>query len=327
MPFLEKISGGMLGARAQQAIGARNAAIYGDEGYQPSRSRTEAQHGAGERLCAAQGCSSTWLKPWKSRRRPIFEDQWGCSGRCLHTLVRSAVRREIGEGAASFDAPHRHRVPLGLVLLAQGWITHPQLQDALQAQRASGQGRIGDWLAQNCGLGEEHIARGLGVQWSCPVLAMDGFAPRSMALAMPKRFIVEFGLVPLRVAGASILYLAFENRMNAATALGVEEMSGLKVESGLLPATQFEQARAAVLAAEGVPVTIEQVGDADELAARMVTVIDQKQPIASRLVRVHSYYWMRIWLESGAIAGPGSLPPSSEDVEDYLFLIGSGGNR
>ena len=72
------------------------------------------------------------------------------------------------------DTPHRHRVPLGLVLLAQGWITHPQLQTALEAQRASGQGRIGDWLTQSCGLPEERITRGLGVQWSCPVLGTDG---------------------------------------------------------------------------------------------------------------------------------------------------------
>ena len=65
-------------------------------------------------------------------------------------------------------------MPLGLVLLAQGWITHPQLQAALEAQKASGQGRIGDWLQQSCGLPEERVTRGLGVQWSCPVLALDG---------------------------------------------------------------------------------------------------------------------------------------------------------
>ena len=105
-------------------------------------------------------------------------------------MVRAAIRRETGEmNGVGVDVPHRHRVPLGLVLLAQGWITHPQLQAALEAQKQTGQGRIGDWLVQSCGLAEERVTRGLGVQWSCPVLAMNGFSPSAMALVMPKRFI------------------------------------------------------------------------------------------------------------------------------------------
>ena len=45
-------------------------------------------------------------------------------------------------------------------MLAQGWITHPQLQKALEAQRENGTGRIGDWLISECGLEAEQITRG-----------------------------------------------------------------------------------------------------------------------------------------------------------------------
>jgi hypothetical protein len=261
--------------------------------------------------------------PWKRRNRPVFEQEWGCSARCLTALVRAAVRREVGDGAkADAAAPHRHRVPLGLVLLAQGWISHPQLQMALEAQRASGRGRIGDWLTQSCGLGEERIARGLGTQWNCPVLSLDDFSPSAMALVLPKRLIAEFGQVPVRVAGSSLLYLAFEERMDAALALGVEQMCGLRAESGLLPATQFAEARAKVLAADGVQVQMKLVSDRDALTAAMVRALEQQQPVASHLVRVHQYYWLRLWLEKGATRGIGRLPPSAEDVQDYLFLMG-----
>ena len=88
---------------------------------------------------------------------------------------------------------------MGLVLLAQGWITHPQLQMALDGQRKTGQGRIGDWLAQTCALDHLRVTRALGMQWNCPVFTTDGFAPSTMALVMPKRFITEFGVVPLRM--------------------------------------------------------------------------------------------------------------------------------
>ncbi len=237
-------------------------------------------------------------------------------------MVRAAVRRETGDvSGAGWDEPHRHRVPLGLVLLAQGWITHPQLQAALASQRVSGRGRIGDWLAEGCGLEEERITRGLGVQWSCPLLAMDGFSAAAMGLVMPKRFVAEFGMVPLRVAGSKLLYMAFADRLDAATALGVEQMSGLKVESGLLTGSQFEAARAGVMAADAVPLRMSAMADADQLTAGIVKVLEQRQPVAARLVRVHQYYWLRVWLESGATAGLGGLPPGTEDVEDCVFTL------
>lgn len=320
MPVLGFMKSGVLGPRAELAMATRQATRFGGDVYKPS---PVAQEQAANRMCGAVGCTSGWLKPWKNRRRPIFEQEWGCSGRCLEALVRASVRREVGEGlASSSETMHRHRVPLGLVLLAQGLITHPELQAALEAQKAFGSGRIGDWLQQSCGLAEAHITRGLGVQWNCPVLALDGFSPTVMARVMPKRFVAEFGLLPLRMAGSGLLYLAFQERMDAATALAVEQMSGIKVESGLLPGSQFEPAKTGLLAADGLPCRITGVTDADALNASIVKVLEQRQPVASRLVRVHHYYWLRLWLESGAMSGAGTLPPTDADAEDHLYTIG-----
>lgn len=309
-----------MAVRAGQAMAARDVAMYGGDTYRRGATVTDEPRG---RMCGAAGCASSWVAPWKKRTRPIFEGEWGCGGRCLAALVAAAVRREVGEGAGMrADAPHRHRVPLGLVLLAQGWITHPQLQRALESQKASGQGRIGDWLQQGCGLEEERITRGLGVQWNCPVLATEGFSAAAMALVMPKRFVQEFGLVPLRVAGSSLLYLAFEDRMNAVAALGLEQMSGLKVESGLLTGSQYDGVKSAVLSAESVPVKMQAVSDTDGLSVGIVRALEQRQPVGARLVRVQQYYWLRMWLESGAKSGVGSLPTGVEDVEDCLFVVG-----
>jgi hypothetical protein len=263
------------------------------------------------------------MKPWKSRRRPIFEQEWGCSARCLGVLVAQAVRREAGD---TFEArqveEHRHRVPLGLVLLAQGWITHPQLRSALAAQRAAGQGKIGEWLIRSCGLPEERIARGLGVQWNCPLLNMEGFSPRAMAMVMPKRFVAEFGLVPMRVAAGKILYVAFQESPRPSVALGLEQMCGLKVETGLLTATQFEAARTQVMKADSVPVRLKVAADVDRLTGAIVKLLEQRQPLASRLVRMQNYFWLRFWLEEDALTRRGGLPASTDDMEDHVFLMG-----
>lgn len=322
MPILGKTAGMMVQTRLREALATRADGMPTQDTYRPNRPANP-DLADSDRMCGAPGCSGGWTMPWKNRRRPIFEQEWGCSSQCLNALVRAAVRREIGDGVrGDRDEPHKHRVPLGLVLLAQGWISHPQLQTALEAQRVTGRGRIGDWLTQSCGLAEDRIARGLGVQWSCPVLTTEGFSPTAMAVVMPKRFIAEFGLVPLRIAGSTLLYLAFEERMDAAVALGVEQMCGLKVESGLLAATQFQEVRSAVLGADGVSAEMHPVADRDALAAGIVRVLEKSQPVATRLVRIHQYYWLRMWLESGATRGLANLPPSAEDVVDHLFLVG-----
>jgi hypothetical protein len=320
-------------ALMQRALGAGNGLVWQGDKYTPSKNAAGLD-GIGlpaslaqvqqRRLCGNAECASGWTMPWRNRRRPIFEGQWGCSGRCVLAMARAAVRRELGDVAASTSAaPHRHRVPLGLLMLAQGWITHSQLQKALAAQRESGTGRIGEWLMSECGLEAEQIVRGLSMQWGCPVLSTEGFSPEAMALVMPKLFVERFALLPLRVAGSRILYLGFADRLDASAALVTEQMTELKVESGVVEGTQFGAARSRLLACEGVEVKLEKAEDKDAMAARITAILEQKQPIASRLVRLHQYYWLRLWLESGAIGKIGNLPGTGEDVKDHVFTVGS----
>ena len=306
----------------------------GDE-YRPGNSGKNGLDGTGlpaslaqaqRQLCGNVDCASGWTLRWRSRRRPVFEDRWGCSGRCVLTMVRDALRREGGEGRAAETAiPHRHRVPLGLLMLAQGWITNPQLRQALDAQRQNGTGRIGEWLIAECGIEAEQITRGLSMQWSCPVLDVKGFSPEAMALVMPGIFVEKFGLLPLRIAGRRILYLAFEDRLDASVSLAVEQMTGLKAESGILNEIQFGTVKNGLLRCDAVEMKFEAVSDADTLAGRMTAILEQKKPVASRLVRLHQYYWLRLWLESGTTGKAGTLPVSPEDMIDYVFTIGSQG--
>jgi len=242
----------------------------------------------------------------------------------MQSIIRGAIRRERGDVTimAGETTPHRHRVPLGLVMLAQGWITQPQLRKALDAQRFANEGRIGDWLVQECGVSREQVTRGLSVQWSCPVLPMDGFAPGAMALTMPRLFVEEFGLLPLRVAGSRILYLAFKDHLDAASAFAIEQMSGLKVESGLVGEPQFDTARARLLDSDFVSAKMVTVSDQETLTVKISKILEHAQPVGSRLVRIHQHYWLRTWLEAGAYSGVGSLPATGEDVIDTIFTVG-----
>jgi hypothetical protein len=97
----------------------------------------------------------------------------------------------------------------------------------------------------------------------------------------------------------------------------------LKVESGVVEGASFETARSRLLACDGVEMKLEVAEDKDAMAARITAILEQKQPIASRLVRLHQYYWLRMWLESGALGKVGNLPLTREDVKDHVFTVGT----
>jgi Type II secretion system (T2SS), protein E, N-terminal domain len=271
--------------------------------------------------CGNPECAGPWLGFLKDRRRPMFEGRWGCSTECMTALIETHLRRQAGEdNEGEFASEHRHRMPLGLVLLAQGWISNPQLQRALEAQRRAGRGRIGGWLTEECGLERERIMRGLGFQWGCAVLSLEGFDPRPMALAVPRVLMEQTGIVPLRSSPRGPLYVGFEDRLDASAALALESMSGLKVESGLLEETLCDEARRRLYACECVPATVEQVGEGAELVHRIASAVGKMRPVASRLVRVHEFYWLRMWLETGALrGGEAGVAASSEDVVDRIY--------
>ena len=107
---------------------------------------------------------------------PVFEGGWSCSPACTRAQVEAAVLREL-EAAACREEIHRHRIPLGLVMLEQGWITSAQLRRALDAQKARGR-PAGPWLVRQQGVSEQLVTRALGLQWSCPVLPLEFTMPR-----------------------------------------------------------------------------------------------------------------------------------------------------
>jgi len=112
----------------------------------------------------------------------------GCSGRCQHSIVRTAVRREIVDGLPQRE-PQQARIPLGLVMLAQLG-EHPQFRSAGLAAYA----RTGELvlLVQECGW-KKISCTGLSVHMGCPVAGLGGFVPERMVRSST-RLVEEFDL-------------------------------------------------------------------------------------------------------------------------------------
>ena len=214
------------------------------------------------------------------------------------------------------DEARRHRIPLGLVMLEQGWITSAQLRSALAAQRAAGAGRIGYWLAHGQGVSEQLVTRGLGLQSACPVLGLEGHEPESMAAFVPRLFVDAFGALPIRCVAGKLLYLGFDARADPVLALAVERMTGLRVESGLVPDSFFRSAHARMLKAAFPSVELIEAVSEPVLTQELARRIERTRPVECRLMRVHDCFWMRMWKRQ-----PRGPLPEAGDVQDLICSI------
>ena len=257
------------------------------------------------RTCANPHCASGWLHLWRSREAPVFENGWCCSAQCTRARVEAAVRREMDARGAVRET-HRHRIPLGLAMLEQGWISQRDLRAALAAQRSAGGGKLGEWLVRQRSASEELVTRTLGLQWGCPVLSVEYHNPEDLTSLVPRLFIDAFGALPLRVAAGKILYLGFEDRADPAVALAVERMTGLRVEAGLVQGSLFRLAHTRALEARFPPVELIEAATEQAMAMAFARAIEERQPVEARLVRVHDCFWLRLWRRSQT----GPLPES-----------------
>jgi hypothetical protein len=262
--------------------------------------------------CANPGCGSGWLHLLRSRSAPVFEGGWNCSAACTAARVQTALRREL-EGRGSSQDTHRHRIPLGLVMLEQ-----VQLRKALESQKASGGGRLGHWLVRQQGVNEQLVTRALGLQWSCPVLPLEFHDAEALTTLVPRLFVDAFGALPLRVAAGKLLYLGFEDRLDSVLALAIERMTGLRVESGLVQGSLFGPAHTRMLSSKFPSVELIEASSEPALVQCLAKAIERVRPAESRLVRAHDCLWLRMWLRPQT-----SALPEVGSVQDLICSIGA----
>jgi hypothetical protein len=259
------------------------------------------------------------MKLWRSRQAPILEGMWACSAACMQELVQAAVLREMSERSAQ-SVVHKHRVPLGLVLLSRGWITQEQLKCALEAQKKAGSGRLGEWLIKQKAVKEDQITRALGAQWNCPVLSADSYNPAAMAAMFPRLLVDSLNVIPLRLAGRHLLYVAFEERIDRCLVLAVERMLGLKVEAGVLSASEFRRRQGEILRASFPKARLLEAMNMRGLVHAFTGMMEENKPVQAKIVRVHDYFWLRLWRNPMPAEDSKALP-GIPDVEDMVCAL------
>jgi hypothetical protein len=291
----------------------------------PLPSAKSTQHPSLLNTCMNVYCKSSWLRLWRRRNVPRFEGQWACSPECMRVLIEQAVERELGDGTPLEPQKHKHRIPLGLLMLSQGWITSEQLRRALDAQRATGgKERIGTWLMRQSNVSEEQVARALGMQWGCPVLSLANYQPERVSTLIPRVLLGAYGMVPLHSGSSRLAYLAFEDRTDSSVAFAVERMSGMRVEAGVVAASKFLFVREQIMGAAFPKTQAMEVSAPSTVGKTIAEVIERVRPHQAKLVRMHRHFWLRLWhspAPSMSASGPHGGYPSLQQVEDVLIKM------
>lgn len=274
--------------------------------------------------CANPRCATRWMRLWRSRRVPGFEGHWACSAECMGDLVAAAVRREM-DGGSSIPAAYPHRVPMGLMLVEQGRITPDQLREALEGQQRAAEEtgetvRLGEWLLRSGVLAEPALTRALSTQWNCPVFSLDGYRPEEVAATMPRFLSEALGALPVRAARGKLLYVAFSGRIDRSLSYAMERMGGLEVASGIASDSEFGRAQMRFLETEAPRTRFLEAASSWVLVLTIARLIESEKPVDARLVRIHDYYWLRLWRRGAEAPGP----PACDQVEDLLCTVGTG---
>ena len=241
-------------------------------------------------VCGNRECRTGWLQLFRSRSFPRFENKWACSPVCMERMIADAVRSQI-ESWEPAPTERALRMPLGLILLSRGWISHRELREALAAQRSARTGRIGEWLCRLHGISEEAIAKALGIQWNCAVLSSGIPGLEYMRCLIPAFLRKHYGLALLRQRPDAALYLAGKYRAEYAAAQAVDHMLQEPVHAAFLEDSAWNIADMDVNSA-----TEMYLSERDGVVACIREWIERSRPSDARLVRIHDHLWLRMWL-------------------------------
>jgi hypothetical protein len=183
---------------------------------------------------------------WRALFVPLrglsLDDHWYCSPECFRYALTSTIEQLLPGPPPPQNKPHR--VPLGLLMLSRGYVDEEQLKRALQAQRDSGTGRLGEWLRHLGAVTEEQVTQILGFQWSIPIFPLNKsrqYLECSHLVPLPLLEVAE--MVPVHyIPSSHHLYVAFVDRINYTALYSVEKMLECHTEPCLALQSQVQQA-------------------------------------------------------------------------------------
>jgi len=229
-------------------------------------------------------------------RGVTFDGRWFCGIPCLRPAVAARLQHLLTSIQSAKNRPYR--LPLGLLLVNRGAISQEQLRVALQAQRESGHGRIGDWFLQLGMVTEEQLTLALGLQWGCPVFPLDR-QPTNLAWSrlLPLSLLESVRAVPAHFStDGSMLYVAFADRIDHTLLYGVEQMLGCRTAYCVSPARAIVESLDYLRrSANCEEICFDSIHDLQEMNSTICNYAEKLQSVRVSVVRAAGFVWVRLF--------------------------------
>jgi hypothetical protein len=249
-----------------------------------------------EPACALASCTRQHSLWRRLRHRPsgtLLQGIFYCQPQCLDTALIGQLSR-LRVTAPSPQPPNR--IPLGLLMVARGKLTHIEVRAALEAQRRARYGKIGEWIEKLGFATEQEVTTALALQWGCPVAS--SFDPSTIQSpgSIPLPILEAFQMVPLNYAAATnTLCLAFGERVDHAALYAIEKILDCRTQPCVAGrksiARQLDSMRQLPRPCE---VEFGPMNDLAEMARIASSYTARLSPEQVRLSRVGRFIWLRL---------------------------------
>jgi hypothetical protein len=248
--------------------------------------------------CGYSGCiyaESSWRRLRRRSRGTRMQGKWYCRPECLEPMLGDNFRR--ARVLPRSGAVLSHRVPLGLLMLSREQLTAIQLRMALDAQKAAGQGKIGEWLQELGFATELQVTAALARQWSCPVLRNSAEALSAGGFPdVPLRLLETFRMIPVQfVESTRTLVMAFSEGIDYTVLYAVEQMLRCHTVPCLVCPSVLQLSLRALAQRRGErDVVFERTAEGSECAHIIGNYTAKVRAEEVRLARCGEYFWVRL---------------------------------
>ncbi len=244
-------------------------------------------------LTSCPSAKSPWTHIWRRRVGTFLQDVFYCHPKCLETALIQQLTRLYPLAPAATPS---NRIPLGLLMVARGWLTHDQVVTALAAQQSARSGKIGDWFEKLGFATEQQVTSALGLQWGCPVASPPDAAAITPIGWIPLGILEAFQMIPLQfVPATNILYIAFGERVDHAALYAIEKILNCRtrpcVRGRKSVAAELDQMRQMPRPHE---VEFGPMYDCTEIGRVSASYITRLGADDARIGRVGHFIWLRL---------------------------------
>lgn len=235
-----------------------------------------------------------WLRRGGSESVTL-QGRWYCSLDCFEQTITDVLASMLK--LPDEPLPRAHRVPLGLLLLGRGVITDAQLKSALQAQRESGNGRLGRWLVRLGITSEEDVSAALAAQWGCALFPLErDHRYREYCGLVPRALSESSRMIPVHyIAASQSLFLAFSQDLDRTALYSVERLVGARTEVCVVTEAAMEQALEELRGlSRPSEVVFDKIWEAREMAQAVRSYALKLGAEELLLARPRNFLWVRM---------------------------------